>query len=159
MAPRTGIFSEPWVHRRSWILPRRELLLRARVSRRWGRTDSVVPDDGFPEGGPDDGSPEGGPNDGSPEGGPNDGSPEGGPNDGSPEGGPNDGFPDGDSPGVDSSAARPRQRVVKASGGRRASLTTAPGAYGSSQFSRDEQSETRRAGEDDRILRERPPHW
>src|SRR6218665_3362813 len=132
MAPRTGIFSEPWVHRRSWILPRRELLLRARVSRRWGRTDSVVPDDGFPEGGPDDGFP---------------------------EGGPNDGFPDGDSPGVDSSAARPRQRVVKASGGRRASLTTAPGAYGSSQFSRDEQSETRRAGEDDRILRERPPHW
>src|SRR6218665_378370 len=141
MAPRTGIFSEPWVHRRSWILPRRELLLRARVSRRWGRTDSVVPDDGFPEGGPDDGFPEDGPDDGSPEGGPNDGSPEGGP------------------PGVDSSAARPRQRVVKASGGRRASLTTAPGAYGSSQFSRDEQSETRRAGEDDRILGERPPHW
>src|SRR6218665_202162 len=117
MAPRTGIFSEPWVHRRSWILPRRELLLRARVSRRWGRTDSVVPDDGFPEGGPDDGSPGGGPNDGSPE---------GGPNDGSPEGGPNDGFPDGDSPGVDSSAARPRQRVVKASVGLTTSLTTPP---------------------------------
>ncbi|PDQ34682.1 MAG: hypothetical protein B5766_10185 [Candidatus Lumbricidophila eiseniae] len=72
---------------------------------------------------------------------------------------PDDGSPEGDSPDVDSSAARPRQRIVKTSGGRRASLTTAPGADGSSQFGRDEQPEARRAGEDDRILRERPPHW
>ncbi|GAA2440915.1 hypothetical protein GCM10009857_00050 [Agromyces soli] len=52
-----------------------------------------------------------------------------------------------------------RQRVVRARGGRRAKLTPAPGSDPSPE-SPVEREQSRPAGPDDeRITRERPPHW
>lgn len=57
------------------------------------------------------------------------------------------------------SAAPERQRVVRARGARRAKLTPAPGSDPSPE-SPLEREPSRPAGPDDeRITRERPPHW
>lgn len=63
-------------------------------------------------------------------------------------------------------AARPRQRVVRARGARRARLTPAPGSDPAPEAAMPgahdevERSATRPATPDDeRITRERPPHW
>ncbi|MCK8609964.1 hypothetical protein [Agromyces sp. C10] len=63
-------------------------------------------------------------------------------------------------------AASPRQRVVRARGARRARLTPAPGSDPAPETATPgahdeaERGTARRAApEDERITRERPPHW
>lgn len=68
--------------------------------------------------------------------------------------------------GEQGDAARPRQRVVRARGARRARLTPAPGTDPAPETATPgahddvERGATRPATPDDeRITRERPPHW
>ncbi len=65
---------------------------------------------------------------------------------------------DGESP-----PTRPRQRVERTAGARRARLTPAPGSDPSPEApARDEPPRKPKrgsTGDDERITRERPPHW
>lgn len=75
---------------------------------------------------------------------------------------------DDDRPAVDdeTAAARPRQRVIRTGGGRRARLTPAPGTDPAPEAATPgAHDDVERAAErsvtpdDERITRERPPHW
>ena len=68
--------------------------------------------------------------------------------------------------GDETDAARPRQRVVRARGARRARLTPAPGTDPAPEQAVPGAHDDAEGGaarpprpEDERITRERPPHW
>ncbi|MGX5695631.1 hypothetical protein ACWKWP_05480 [Agromyces soli] len=68
---------------------------------------------------------------------------------------------EGDRVEPDASGVAPRQRVERVRGRRRAKLTPAPGSDPSpeSPVHRDAPSPGPSAPDDERITRERPPHW
>ncbi|GLI28186.1 hypothetical protein ARHIZOSPH14_24280 [Agromyces rhizosphaerae] len=64
----------------------------------------------------------------------------------------------------EASRKRPRQRVERATGARRARLTPAPGSDPAPEAPERDAEPTRKpkpgaSADDDRITRERPPHW